>query len=72
MPTRKFFYIKNLTTGKFHRGATYGGNWGSLPQFFSRRHDAEYRKRDLEQRSHYGRIPDAEVIVILETKITWI
>jgi len=76
---RRFFYIKNLTTGQYHRGATYGGHWGKLPQFFSRRRDAQYRLSDLQARqirwqnegyTDKEKTPPDD-IRILETVITW-
>jgi len=82
MPNRKFFYIKDMANDRYHRGATYGGNWGPTPQFFSRRRDAQYRLSDLQARA--GKYPkgltalriekpiEPSDIVILETQIEWV
>ena len=78
MPNRKFFYIKDMANDRYHRGATYGGNWGPTPQFFSRRRDAQYRLSDLQARAGkeaHWRIEkpiEPSDIVILETQIEWV
>jgi hypothetical protein len=82
MPSRKFFYIKDMLNDRYHRGTTHGGNWGPTPQFFSRRRDAQYRLSELQARVKkypkglYRKLTDKPMesayIVILETNIEWI